>query len=102
MLGDHDAASAEMAAARRAFTDMGARADLSRLGSAPEERAFGLTAREREVLALVAAGKTNKAIAEELAVAVKTVDRHVTHILAKLGVASRTAATALAYERGLL
>ena len=102
MLGDHDAASAEMAAARRGFTDMGARADLSRLGSAPEERAFGLTAREREVLALVAAGKTNKAIAEELAVAVKTVDRHVAHILAKLGVASRTAATALAYERGLL
>jgi len=102
MLGDHDAASVEMAAARRALTDMGARSDLSRLRAQGIGTEFGLTAREIEVLALVAAGKTNRVIAGELALAVKTVDRHVANILSKLGVTSRTAATAAAYEHGLL
>ncbi|HEU4491476.1 MAG TPA: LuxR C-terminal-related transcriptional regulator [Jiangellales bacterium] len=102
MLGDHDAASVEMAAARRALTDMGARSDLSRLRDQGVGTEFGLTAREIEVLALVAAGKTNRVIAAELALAVKTVDRHVANILSKLGVTSRTAATAAAYEHGLL
>ena len=61
----------------------------------------GLTARELEVLRLLAAGRTNKAIAAELVLSDRTVDRHVSNIFAKLGVASRAAATAYAYEHGL-
>ncbi len=102
MLGDHDAASVEMTAALRAMTDMGAWSDLARLRGQGIGTESGLTAREIEVLALVAAGKTNRVIADELALAVKTVDRHVANILSKLDVTSRTAATAVAYEQGLL
>jgi LuxR family transcriptional regulator, maltose regulon positive regulatory protein len=61
-----------------------------------------LTARELEVLGLLAAGKENQAIAKELVVAVSTVKKHVTHILEKLGAANRTEATARAREFGLL
>jgi DNA-binding NarL/FixJ family response regulator len=64
--------------------------------------AHGLTARELQVVRLLATGKTNHAIARELVVAEKTVDRHVTNIYAKLGVSSRAAATAYAYEHRLL
>jgi len=55
-----------------------------------------------EVLRLVAAGRSNRAIADELGLSEKTVDRHVSNILAKLGVSSRAAATAYAYEHDLL
>jgi DNA-binding NarL/FixJ family response regulator len=61
-----------------------------------------LTPREREVLRLVAAGKTNKAIAARLNVSERTVDRHVSNILTRLNVRSRAAATAYAYENSLL
>ena len=61
-----------------------------------------LTPRELEVLRAVAAGKTNKAIARELFLSEKTVDRHVSNIFAKLNVASRAAATAYAYEHELV
>jgi DNA-binding NarL/FixJ family response regulator len=54
------------------------------------------------VLRLVAAGETNKAIAAELVLSERTVDRHVSNILAKLRVPSRAAATAFAYENGLM
>jgi DNA-binding NarL/FixJ family response regulator len=54
------------------------------------------------VLRLVATGKTNRAIATDLLLAEKTVDRHVTNIFSKLGVSSRAAATAYAYEHRLL
>jgi len=60
-----------------------------------------LTSRELEVLRLVAAGKTNHAIATDLVIADKTVDRHVTNIFTKLGVSSRAAATAYAYQHRL-
>ena len=62
----------------------------------------GLTAREVEVLALVASGKTNRAIASELFLSEKTVARHVSNIFMKLGLSSRSAATAYAYEHGLV
>jgi DNA-binding NarL/FixJ family response regulator len=62
----------------------------------------GLTTRELEVLRLVAAGETNKAIAAALTLSERTVDRHVSNIVAKLGVSSRAAATAYAYEHRLL
>jgi DNA-binding NarL/FixJ family response regulator len=54
------------------------------------------------VLRLVAAGRTNKAIADELVLSERTVDRHVSNILGKLRVPSRAAATAYAYEHRLL
>ena len=63
--------------------------------------AAGLSAREIEVLRLVAAGKTNQAIAAELFLSDRTVERHVSNILAKLDVGSRTAAAAYAFERGI-
>jgi DNA-binding NarL/FixJ family response regulator len=61
-----------------------------------------LTARELEVLRLVAAGKTNRAIAADLVLSEKTVARHVSNIFGKLGVSSRAAATAHAYEHDLV
>ena len=64
--------------------------------------AGGLTAREFEVLRLVAAGKTNRVIAAELFLSEKTVARHVSNIFTKLGLSSRAAATAYAYEHDLV
>jgi DNA-binding CsgD family transcriptional regulator len=98
-LGDEDAAALELDAARRAFVELGAAPDVARLHGAPSH---GLTARELEVLRLVAAGRTNKAVAAELVLSERTVDRHVSNIFAKLGVSSRAAATAYAYEHQLV
>jgi DNA-binding NarL/FixJ family response regulator len=61
-----------------------------------------LTARELEVLAVLAQGKTNRVIAAELFISEKTVASHVSHIFTKLGVASRSAATAYAFAHGLV
>ena len=66
-----------------------------------ERTVGGLTAREVEVLRLVAAGKTNRAIGDELVISEKTVARHVSNILTKLELPSRAAATAYAYEHRL-
>jgi DNA-binding NarL/FixJ family response regulator len=98
-LGDEEAAALELDAARSVFAQLGAAADLARLEALAGRRAaagaHGLTARELQVLRLLAAGKTNHAIASDLVVAEKTVDRHVSNIYAKLGVSSRAAATAI-------
>jgi len=64
-------------------------------------RSLGLTRREEEVLALVAAGRTNRQIAETLFITEKTASLHVSHILAKLGVAGRVEAAAVAHRLGL-
>ncbi|MEV4192314.1 helix-turn-helix domain-containing protein, partial [Streptomyces toxytricini] len=64
--------------------------------------AFGLTSRERDVLRLVAAGNTNRRIAEELFISPKTASVHVSNILAKLGVSGRGEAAALAHRLRLL
>lgn len=101
-VGDVDTAAVERTAAQRAFARLGAAVDLARLRRSDDGPDHGLTPRELEVLRLVATGMTNQAIADELHVSVKTVDRHVGNILAKLGSASRTAATAYAYEHDLL
>ncbi|MDP9228679.1 MAG: LuxR C-terminal-related transcriptional regulator [Actinomycetota bacterium] len=105
-LGDAEAATLELEAARGVFAGLGASPDLDRVDSLlrpPEPGdAGGLTQRELEVLRLVAAGSTNKAIATDLVLSERTVDRHVSNIFAKLGVSSRTAATAYAYEHRLI
>ena len=100
-LGDDDSASWELTTARDAFGRLGAVPDVARLtalidaGSA--HSAGGLTSRELQVLKLVAEGKSNRAIATQLTLSERTVDRHVSNILMKLAVPSRTAATAYAY-----
>jgi DNA-binding NarL/FixJ family response regulator len=105
-LGDEDGAALELAAARTVFEELGAKPDLARLPSQSVEgrghRADGLTAREIQVLGLVAAGKTNKVIARELFLSEKTVDRHLSNIFQKLGVSSRAAATAYAFTHKLV
>jgi DNA-binding NarL/FixJ family response regulator len=101
-LGDGASAELEFAAAREALEELGARPDLervARLASTP--RPGGLSRRESEVLVLVAAGKTNRAIASELFISEKTVARHVSNIFAKAGLSSRAEATAYAYQHGL-
>jgi DNA-binding CsgD family transcriptional regulator len=104
-LGDEDGATLEFEAARNAFEELGARPDLDRLavltGIRPKLQ-HDLTKRELQVLKLVAAGKTNRVIAAELTLSEKTIDRHVSNILVKLGVHSRTAAAAFAYEHNLV
>jgi DNA-binding NarL/FixJ family response regulator len=69
---------------------------------APASSAGSLSAREREVLALVARGTSNREIARELFVSEATVKTHLTHVYGKLGVKDRAAAVATAYERGIL
>jgi len=82
---------------------LGAAPDLAALdGPGARDTPAGLSPRELEVLRLVAAGKTNKSIAKQLFLSEKTVDRHVSNIFAKAGVASRAAATAFAYQHGLV
>ena len=109
-LGDEDGAELEAQAARAVFQGLGAApvvAALDARGATRREAggpagAGGLSARELEVLRLVADGKTNKLIAQKLGLAEKTVDRHLSNILAKLDVPSRAAATAYAYQHKLL
>lgn len=67
-----------------------------------DDRAGSLTAREREVLALIAGGRPNKVIARELGVSEKTVKTHVSNILGKLGLADRTQAALYAVRAGLV
>ena len=105
-LGDEEAAAMELEAARGEFVQLGAAPDLARLEALAHREAawkgHRLTERELQVLRLLAAGKTNHAIASQLVVAEKTVDRHVTNLYTKLGVSSRAAATAYAYQHELL
>jgi DNA-binding CsgD family transcriptional regulator len=105
-LGDQDTARLEFDAAQQVFEELGAEPDIARAaalsGNTSLARGAGLTGREMEVLRLIAAGNTNRAIAAELVISEKTVARHVSNIFTKLGLSSRSAATAFAYEHGLL
>jgi DNA-binding CsgD family transcriptional regulator len=105
-LGDEDGAKMELDAAHRAFRQLGARPDLARLdalsGKGAPRAAAGLTAREVQVLALVARGKSNKEIAADLVISDRTVARHMSNIFTKLGVSTRTAASAFAFEHDLV
>jgi DNA-binding NarL/FixJ family response regulator len=104
-LGDEEGSELELGAAASAFERLGAAPDLARVGGLRGPRRHDghrLTRRELQVLRLVAAGKTNKAIAAQLQLSDRTVDRHVSNIFRKLNVPSRAAATARAYDRHLL
>ena len=106
-LGDDEAAELELGAARAVFEQLGAGPSLARTHALateapPDHDHHGLTPRELQVLRLVATGKTNKAIATELFLSERTIDRHVSNIFAKLDVPSRAAATAYAYEHKLI
>jgi ATP/maltotriose-dependent transcriptional regulator MalT len=105
-LGDDGSADLEFVAAERVFQRLGAAPDLARLSAlGSPSSATGedpLTRRERQVLSLIATGMTNRAIAAALAISDRTVDRHVSNILSKLDLPSRSAATAYAYEQGLV
>ncbi len=103
-LGDDDTAALELTAARETFAELGATPDLGRLPAATEDEddVHGLTGRELEVLRLVAAGKSNRLIADALVISEHTVARHLQNIFRKLGVSSRTAASAFAYEHHLV
>ena len=106
-IGDEDTARLEWETCRAAFDRLGAMPDVTctdeLLGYAPPpaQPPDGLSAREVEVLQLVAAGMTNRDVAEHLSLSRKTVARHLSNIFAKIGVTSRAAATAYAYQHGL-
>ena len=112
-LGEDEVARLELSTAGAMFEELGAAPALEALRrrtpssaasappAAPEEAPGPLSPREREVLALVASGRPNRAVASELFLSEKTVARHVSNILLKLGLPSRTAAAAYAFEHGL-
>ena len=97
----------ELEAARAAYASLGAGPDIARVDTfltphRTDAGPQGLTPREVQVLRLVAAGKSNKELADALSLSVKTIERHVGNILMKLDVTSRVAATAWAYENEMV
>ena len=104
--GDDEGAAFELAAAGRVFGDLGAAGDLARVEAllrAKRPASSGLlTGRELEVLRLVASGVTNRELASRLGISEKTVARHLSNIFGKLGVSSRAAATAYAFQHDLV
>jgi DNA-binding NarL/FixJ family response regulator len=116
LAGQRDAARDELATAHRIISDLGteplreqlerlasrARIPLPGVASSAADPASGLTARELEVLTLLASGRTNREIGEALFISPKTASVHVSNLMMKLGVANRTEAASRARERGLL
>ena len=100
-LGDDEAARLELEAAREIFERLGAAPDLARLAGRAQG-AHGLSRRELEVLRLIASGKTNREIASMLVISEHTVARHAQNTFRKIGVSSRSAATAYAFENDLV
>ncbi len=105
-LGDEDTAAFELEAARGVLAELGAAPALvwvdSLTGRAAPADDHGLTARELEVLRLVAVGKSNREISSALVISERTVARHLQNIYAKLRVSTRTAAGAFAFEHHLV
>jgi DNA-binding NarL/FixJ family response regulator len=93
-------------AARAVFEQLGAAPDLAELERLTATRSAdtfdALTDREREVLSLVACGETNRQIATTLGISEHTIARHLSNIFDKLGVTSRTAASAFAHKHKLV
>ena len=108
-LGDEESSRQELLAGRAALVALGARLDLAELDALDRrpdtpsaDRPGGLSAREVEVLRLVASGRGNAQIAADLVISERTVARHLSNIFTKLGVGSRTAAAAFAHRHGLV
>jgi DNA-binding NarL/FixJ family response regulator len=105
-MADHTAAELEFDSARRVFDRLAAQPDIARTDALRDrDRKAGatpLTARELQVIELIARGETNRTIARELSISERTVDRHVSNILLKLNLPSRAAATAYAYQHHLV
>jgi ATP/maltotriose-dependent transcriptional regulator MalT len=105
-LGDHETARMHFHAARAVFEQLGAAPDLAELERLTATRSAdtfdALTDREREVLSLVASGETNRQIATTLGISEHTIARHLSNIFDKLGVTSRTAASACAHKHKLV
>jgi DNA-binding NarL/FixJ family response regulator len=102
--GAPEEAAVELEAASSAFEQLGASPDAAAVRAllqGPHELPAGLTGREAEVLRLVASGRTNRDIAVELVISEHTVARHLQNIFAKVGVGTRAAATAFAFEHDL-
>ncbi|KUM73148.1 hypothetical protein AQI70_20405 [Streptomyces curacoi] len=108
---DRESAATEARAARETATRLGATPLLQRLDAlirrgrlaqAAADRSLALTARGQDVLRLLALGRSNRQIGEELYITGKTASVHVSNILAKLGAASRTEAVAVACRKGLV
>jgi DNA-binding NarL/FixJ family response regulator len=91
-----------LARAARVVLAPPASGDAAAAAPAPAGADLGLTGRELEVLRLVAEGRSNRQVAEALFISAKTASVHVSNILAKLGVASRVEAAAVAHHAGLL
>jgi DNA-binding NarL/FixJ family response regulator len=110
-LDDDDGCAVALSAARAIFEKLGAAPELAAIEDAtaqapraipPGEHPAKLSERELEVLRHVAAGESNKEIAQSLHLSVRTVERHLSNIFNKLDVSSRAAATAYAYDQGLV
>lgn len=106
-LGDHDSAEMELDAAGHVFAQLGAAPALAQVrqlatGESAARPVAGLTRREQEVLRLLATGASNRDIASSLVISDRTVARHVANLFTKLGVSSRSAATAYAYQQNLV
>lgn len=104
--GDHVASEFELDGARHFFERVSAQPDLDRVDqlrqAARKTDTHVLSTRERQVIALVATGRTNREIAHQLSISERTVDRHVSNILLKLNLPTRSAATAYAYQHDLI
>jgi len=103
---DCDAAKLELEMAAEVFLRLGAAPDLTRLKELASNKTNSeehtLTERELQILKLIATGRTNRAIATKLSISEKTVARHVSNIFNKLGISSRAAATAFAYQHRMV
>jgi DNA-binding CsgD family transcriptional regulator len=105
-LGDEDGARLELTSAKSVFDRLGAAPDLARIApliaDTPFSHSHRLTPRELQILRFVAAGNTNKMIAAQLFLSERTIERHLSNIFTKLDMSTRTAATAWAYQHGLI
>ena len=104
-MGFNDTANIEFEAALLIFNRLGAQPDAARVSAEfqKEKKIYphGLSAREGEVLKLVADGLSNKAIGKKLFISERTVERHISNLFAKIGVTSRSGLTAYAFKHRL-
>lgn len=104
-LGDEDSAQAERTLAREALERLGIATPLDRIAFRERRGAHGLTAREGTILAMVATGKTNREIAQDLGLSIRSVERHLATVYQELGLHGRSAravSVSIALRGGML